>query len=112
MYGMSWTWYPDPYFFLNKLFSSSEVGALGNGAGFSHQDVDDLLNKALAVTDQDQRADYYKQALKAIVSYDPMLVYASEYVNTGLTTKVQGYEQRADSKIVIVNDEVNVSKTA
>ena len=99
MYGMSWTWYPDPYFFLNKLFSSSEVGALGNGAGFSHQDVDD-------------RADYYKQALKAIVSYDPMLVYASEYVNTGLTTKVQGYEQRADSKIVIVNDEVNVSKTA
>ena len=112
MYGMSWTWYPDPYFFLNKLFSSSEVGALGNGAGFSHQDVDDLLDKALAVTDQDQRADYYKQALKAIVSYDPMLVYASEYVNTGLTTKVQGYEQRADSKIVIVNDEVNVSKTA
>ena len=112
MYGMSWTWYPDPFFFLNKLFSSSEVGALGNGAGFSHQDVDDLLDKALAVTDQDQRADYYKQALKAIVSYDPMLVYASEFVNTGLTTKVQGYEQRADGKIVIVNDEVNVSKTA
>lgn len=112
MYGMSWTWYPDPYFFLNKLFSSSEVGALGNGAGFSHSDVDDLLDKALAVTDQDKRAEYYKQALKLIVSYDPMLVYASEYVNTGLTTKVQGYEQRADGKICIVNDEVNVSKTA
>ena len=41
-----------------------------------------------------------------------MLVYASEFVNTGLTTKVQGYEQRADGKIVIVNDEVTVSKTA
>lgn len=112
MYGMSWSWYPDPYFFLNKLFSGSEAGALGNGAGFVHQDVDDLLDKALAATDQDQRAGYYRQALKTIVSYDPMLVYASEYVNTGLTTKVQGYEQRADSKVVVVNDEVNISKTA
>ncbi|MCI6548374.1 MAG: ABC transporter substrate-binding protein [Coriobacteriaceae bacterium] len=112
MYGMSWSWYPDPYFFLNKLFGGSEAGALGNGAGFVHQDVDDLLDKALAATDQDQRAGYYRQALKTIVSYDPMLVYASEYVNTGLTTKVQGYEQRADSKVVVVNDEVNISKTA
>ena len=111
MYGMSWTWYPDPYFFLNKLFSTSEVGALGNGAGFSHPDVDDLLTKAFEVTDQSQRADFYKQALKAIVSYDPMLVYASEYVNTGLTKAVQGYEQRADNLVYLVNSEVNVSKS-
>ena len=90
---MSWTWYPDPFFFLNKLFSSSEVGALGNGAGFNHADVDDLLNKALAVTDQDQRAEYYKQALELIVTYDPMFVYATEYVNTGMSSRaVSGSE--------------------
>ena len=112
MYGMSWTWYPDPFFFLNKLFSSSEVGALGNGAGFSHADVDDLLNKALAVTDQDQRAEYYKQALKLIVTYDPMFVYATEYVNTGMTPSVQGYTDRSDGEVKIVNAEVNVWKKA
>ena len=111
LYSMSWTWYPDPYFFLNKLFSTEEKGALGNGAGFSHPDVDDLLTKAFEVTDQSQRADFYKQALKAIVSYDPMLVYASEYVNTGLTKAVQGYEQRADNLVYLVNSEVNVSKS-
>ena len=112
MYGMSWTWYPDPFFFLNKLFSSSEVGALGNGAGFNHADVDDLLNKALAVTDQDQRAEYYKQALKLIVTYDPMFVYATEYVNTGMTPSVQGYTDRSDGEVKIVNAEVNVWKKA
>lgn len=111
LYGMSWTWYPDPYFFLNKLFSSSEVGALGNGAGFSHEEVDDLLAKALEVTDQGARADYYKQALKAIVSYDPMLVYASENVNTGMTDSVQGYVQRSDGKVLITNQQVNISKS-
>lgn len=111
LYGMSWTWYPDPYFFLNKLFSSSEVGALGNGAGFSHEEVDDLLAKALEVTDQGARADYYKQALKAIVSYDPMLVYASENVNTGMTGSVQGYVQRSDGKVLITNQQVNISKS-
>jgi peptide/nickel transport system substrate-binding protein len=87
------------------------VGALGNGAGFSHEEVDDLLAKALEVTDQGARADYYKQALKAIVSYDPMLVYASENVNTGMTGSVQGYVQRSDGKVLITNQQVNISKS-
>lgn len=112
MYGMSWTWYPDPFFFLNKLFYSGEVGALGNGAGFNHEEVDELLELALAVTEQDERAEYYKQALKAIVSYDPIFVYASEYVNSGVTPAVQGYVDRADGVIATVNSEVNVWKSA
>ena len=112
LYGMSWSWFPDPYFFLNKLFSSTEIGALGNGAGFSHPEVDELLDKALEVTDQNERAKYYKEALKKIVSYDPMLVYGSEFVNTGLTKKVEGFQSRADNKTVIVSSEINISKTA
>lgn len=112
LYGMSWSWFPDPYFFLNKLFSSTEIGALGNGAGFSHPEVDELLDKALEVTDQNERAKYYKEALKTIVSYDPMIVYGSEYVNTGLTKKVEGFQSRADNKTTIVSSEINISKTA
>ncbi|WP_346676130.1 ABC transporter substrate-binding protein, partial [Enorma phocaeensis] len=112
IYAMGWSWYPDPFFFLNKLFSSSEIGALGNGAGFSDPEVDDLLQQALEVTDQDERADLYKQALAKIVAQDPMLVYASEEVCTGLTQNVQGYVQRADQLVYVVNSEVNMSKTA
>ncbi|WP_293673536.1 ABC transporter substrate-binding protein [uncultured Parolsenella sp.] len=112
IYSMSWSWYPDPYFFLNKLFSRVELGALGNGAGFDHDDVEDLLDKGLEATDQEERAKYYKQALKAIVAYDPMLVYTSRKVSTGLSNKVQGYTSRADQLVYVVNSEVNVSKTA
>ncbi len=112
IYAMGWSWCSDPFFFLNKLFSSSEIGALGNGAGFSDPEVDDLLQQALEVTDQDERADLYKQALAKIVAQDPMLVYASEEVCTGLTQSVQGYVQRADQLVYVVNSEVNMSKTA
>ena len=112
IYSMSWTWYPDPYFFLNKLFSRVELGALGNGAGFDHDDVEDLLDKGLEATDQNERAGYYKQALKAIVAYDPILVYGSRKVTTGLSNKVQGFQSRADQLVYVVNSEVNVSKQA
>ncbi len=112
MYCMSWTWYPDPYFFLNKLFSTSEIGGSGNGAGFSNAEVDDLLQQALEATDQDVRADLYKQALRIIVEQDPMIVYSTANAKTGLTKNVQGFVQRADNLIYVVNSEVNISKSA
>lgn len=110
MYGMSWTWYPDPYFFLNKLFASSEIGALGNGAGFKNDQVDTLLNEALAETDQAKRAESYKEALKLIVEDDPIFVYANENVTDGSSKKVHGMVQRSDQVIKICNSEVNVWK--
>ena len=112
IFAMSWTWYPDPYFFLNNLFSSDNLGSQGNGAGFSHPEVDELLQKAVQVTDQDERASYYKQALRKIVEYDPIYVYGSADVTTGMTQNVQGYVQRADKTVKVVGPEVNISKTA
>lgn len=110
MYGMSWSWYPDPYFFLNKLFSTSEIGALGNGQGFSNPDVDKLLDQALKATDQNQRADYYKQALKIITEQMPGLFYANDKVIHGINPKVQGFNQRADGQMFFVTPELNVWK--
>ena len=52
------------------------------------------------------------RALKLIVTYDPMFVYATEYVNTGMTPSVQGYTDRSDGEVKIVNAEVNVWKKA
>lgn len=108
VYGMSWTWYPDPYFFLNKLFSTEEWGGIGNGQHYSKAEVDDLLQKALEATDQADRADYYKQALSLIVDDLPGLFYANENVIYGVNGRVHDFIQRADGTVKIVTQENNV----
>lgn len=112
IFAMSWTWYPDPYFFLNNLFYSGNIGSQGNGAGFSNEEVDELLEAAVQVTDQDERAEYYKQALRIIVEQDPIYVYGSADVCTGHTQNVQGYVQRADKAVKVVTSDVNISLSA
>lgn len=108
IYGMSWTWYPDPFFFLNKLFHSSEIGALGNGAGLNIPEVDALLDAALEETSQEKRAEMYKEALKLIMDENAIFVYSNENVTDGARPNVHGMVQRADNVIVLVNSEVNV----
>ena len=108
VYGMSWTWYPDPYFFLNKLFSTDEFGGIGNGQHYSNPQVDELLQKALEATDQADRADYYKQALALIVDDLPGLFYANENVIYGVNGRVHDFIERADNTVKFVTTENNV----
>jgi peptide/nickel transport system substrate-binding protein len=108
IYGMSWTWYPDPYFFLNNLFHSNQIGSLGNGAGFNMPEVDKLLDQAAANSRLEDRAVFYKQALKLAAEQLPMLVYANEKSTYGFSPKVQGFVLRADKKNAFTNDTVNV----
>ena len=105
---MSWTWYPDPYFFLNKLFSTDEFGGIGNGQHYSNPQVDELLQKALEATDQADRADYYKQALALIVDDLPGIFYANENVIYGVNGRVHDFIQRADNTVRFVTTENNV----
>lgn len=110
MFAMSWTWYPDPFFFLNKIFASNAIGSLGNGQGFSNAEVDQLLAEALVVTDQSERAELYKKALKLIVEEYPGVFYSNENVTWGVAPEVQDLVQRPDGSIFLVNEEVNVWK--
>lgn len=110
MYGMSWTWYPDPFFFLNKMFHSSEIGALGNGQGFNNPEVDRLLDEALMISDTEERAKLYKEALRLITENYSRINYSNEKVIAGLNTSVEGYSLRPDNKITICSPEVNVWK--
>ncbi|ETA82334.1 ABC transporter substrate-binding protein [Youngiibacter fragilis] len=112
IFAMSWTWYPDPFFFLNKIFASSAIGSLGNGQGYSNPEVDKLLADALIATDQDERATMYKKALKLIVDDLPGIFYANENVTWGISPYVQGVVQRADGSIFLCNTEVNAWKVA
>ncbi|SHI49559.1 peptide/nickel transport system substrate-binding protein [Dethiosulfatibacter aminovorans DSM 17477] len=108
MYGMSWTWYPDPFFFLNKMFHSSEIGALGNGQGFNNPEVDRLLDEALKVTDTEERAALYKEALKLITENYSRINYSNEKVIYGFNPAVQDFMMRADNQIVVCSPEINV----
>ncbi len=108
IYGMSWTWYPDPFFFLNKMFHSSEIGALGNGQGFNNPKVDQLLDDALKITDQEERAKLYKEALKLIAESYARIDYSNENVIAGLNPSVQGFKLRADKKNIFASEDINV----
>lgn len=108
MYGMSWTWYPDPFFFLDKMFSSEEIGGIGNGQNFSDPEVDKLLKAALEVSDVESRSVLYKKALAKIETHVPGLYYANEKVIYGVNQRVHDFIQRPDGTIRIITPENNV----
>lgn len=108
IFAMSWTWYSDPFFFLNKMFHSSEIGSLGNGQGFNSPEVDKLLDEALVNPDQDERTNLYKEATKLIVEETPAIWYANEKVIYGMSNKVKGFELRADNIKQLVGPDMNV----
>ncbi|WP_257348193.1 ABC transporter substrate-binding protein [Pseudalkalibacillus decolorationis] len=99
-----WTWYPDPYFFLYQLFHSDQIGALGNGKGYSNPEVDSLLEKAVSETvDQKERAKLYQKALKIIMKEVPRIEIDNLESTAGINKKVQGYDVSADFSIQIVH---------
>lgn len=107
-----WSWGPDPYFYLNKLFHSDEIGALGNGKGYSDPEVDALLDEAQAETDQETRYDLYQEALEIIMAAYTRIELESSEKADGISNNVEGYNVKADNSIVIVaNDGTNVSLT-
>lgn len=111
IYGMSWTWYPDPYFFLNKMFHSSEIGALGNGQGYNNPEVDKLLDEALLLSDTAERAKLYQKALGIITENFSRINYSNEKVIYGMNPAVEGYQIRPDGNINFCTNEINVYKT-
>lgn len=102
--AMSWTWYPDPYFYLNKMFHKESLGTLGNGQQFDIAEVNDLLDKAVAVSDQEKRAELYKEALKIITEQYAQIDYAVANVNVGMSKKVQNYVVRPDKTIEVAGN--------
>lgn len=106
--AMSWTWFPDPYFYLDKMFHEESLGTLGNGQQFNIPEVNELLDKAVTISDQEERAKIYKEALKLIVEQYPQIDYCVANINTGMSKKVQNYVVRPDKTIEIAGDGHNV----
>jgi peptide/nickel transport system substrate-binding protein len=99
-----WTWYPDPYFFLYQLFHTDQIGALGNGKGYSNPEVDTLLERAVSETvDQNERAALYQQALEIIQKDVPRIELDNVEASAGISKTVQGYNVSPDFSIQIAN---------
>lgn len=65
--------YPDPDNFLYVLFHSSMKGPPGNHAHYSNARVDELLDRARRISDQDERTRLYQEAEKLIVEDAPWI---------------------------------------
>lgn len=100
-----WSWMPDPYFYLNQLFHSSNIGSLGNGKGYNVPEVDTLLDQALSETDQEVRSDLYKEAQEIILQDYTRIELELVETAYGISESVEGFSVRPDSYIVIVNNE-------
>lgn len=104
-YAMSWSWYPDPYFFLNNLFSSSQTSSNGNGALYVNEEVDELLQKAVETNDQEERAGYYSEVMRHAMEDYTGIYYAVPYNCYGINSRVQDFTARADGTLrFIVSD--------
>ena len=105
VYAMSWSWYPDPYFFLDKLFSSTETTAIGNGAGYVNEYVEQELSAARQTTDQEERKAHYGNAMKQIMQDYTGIYYANPYELTGINDRVQDFVPRADGQLFFITSD-------
>ncbi|MEH7381231.1 ABC transporter substrate-binding protein [Bacillus sp. JJ1533] len=104
MYIGGWSWYPDPYFFLNQTFHSDQVGSLGNGKGYSNPEVDALLDRALSETVvQDERAALYQEAIEIIMSEYPRIELDNLHQAAAIRNNVKGFNVSLDPSIQIVS---------
>ena len=61
------TYYADPHNWVGEMFSSSTAGTFKNAAHYKNPKVDALLDKALSLTDQAERAKLYEEATRIVV---------------------------------------------
>jgi peptide/nickel transport system substrate-binding protein len=107
VYAMSWSWYPDPYFFLNNLFASNQTSAIGNGAGYVNDEVDELLQLAVETNDQDERAAYYQQVVQIAMEDVVGVYYAVPNLFYAVNPRVNDFVQRPDGTLRFVTPERN-----
>jgi ABC-type transport system substrate-binding protein len=61
------TYYADPHNWVGEMFSSSTAGTFKNAAHYKNPKVDELLEKALSITNQAERAKLYEEATRIVV---------------------------------------------
>jgi peptide/nickel transport system substrate-binding protein len=61
------TYYADPHNWVGEMYSSATAGTFKNAAHYKNPKVDALLDKALALNDQAERAKLYEEVTRIVV---------------------------------------------
>jgi peptide/nickel transport system substrate-binding protein len=79
---------PDPDVGLNNVYSGKLAGKFPNNGGYKNDKVDELLDKAVQSTSEDERADLYGQA-QTLIWQDAPVVWLDWQQNlTGVSKKI------------------------
>jgi peptide/nickel transport system substrate-binding protein len=83
--------YADPSMFMNFWFDSKNFGLAGNRAFYKNDKVDELVRKALELSDQKERIRLYREATKVIMEDAPyVFLYQTQNV-VPMRRWVKGY---------------------
>ncbi|MUK89335.1 ABC transporter substrate-binding protein [Ornithinibacillus sp. L9] len=80
----------DPDYFLSSLLHGSNVGS-SNRTFYENDEVDELLDQAKVAIDQDERAEFYKQAQELIAEDSPMVTLVHSTPVLATTSSVVNY---------------------
>lgn len=85
--------FPDPHAILNTSFNGALTGYNGglNWAQYSNPAVDDLLNRAAALTDPEERAALYAEAQRLIGADHVVITVSLPASVVALSDRVEGY---------------------
>ncbi|MEZ5815654.1 MAG: ABC transporter substrate-binding protein [Hyphomicrobiaceae bacterium] len=67
------TYYADPNNWVGEMFNSANAGTFKNAHHYKNPKVDELLNKAVQLTDKAERAKLYEEAVRIVVEDAPGL---------------------------------------
>ena len=83
--------YADPSMFMNFWFDSNNFGLPGNRSRYKNDQVDDLVRKALAMSDVNQRVALYNQAQDIIMQDAPYIFLYQTQTIVPMRKSVKGY---------------------
>jgi len=83
--------YADPSMFMNFWFDSKNFGLPGNRAFYKNDKVDELIRKALELSDQKGRIKLYKEAQKIILEEAPYIFLYQTQTIVPMRKWVKGY---------------------
>jgi peptide/nickel transport system substrate-binding protein len=83
--------YADPSMFMNFWFDSNNFGLPGNRSRYKNEQVDDLVRKALAMSDVKQRVALYNQAQDIIMQDAPYIFLYQTQTIVPMRKSVKGY---------------------
>ena len=83
--------YADPSMFMNFWFDSKNWGLPGNRAFYKNDKVDQLIRKALALSDQQQRIKLYNEAQDIIMKDAPYIFLYQTQTIVPMRKSVKGY---------------------